>query len=683
MNRLKKILIANRGEIALRIIRAARKLNIRTVAIFSKGEENALHVTQADEAVSLGEGSLNETYLNIEKIVALAKNTGAEAIHPGYGFLSENHLLAETCQKNGIIFIGPSPKVLRLMGNKLEAKALAESLDIPTLKNFTVNDSNVNKVASSLSYPVLIKSAHGGGGKGMQVVNSAEELNEKVLKASRMAQNYFGNGEVYLEPYVEQARHIEVQVLGDNFRNLVHLYERDCTLQRNYQKIIEEAPAPGLSEKIRNELLEAALKLCRRINYSGAGTVEFLLGNNGLYYFMEMNPRIQVEHPVTEEITGIDIVKEQLSIAAGNPLSFSQNDVIINGHAIEVRLYSEDPSNGFAPSTTPVTFFRFPERTNIRIESDLSGESASAGSQFDPLLCKIIAKGNHREEALSLMNAALRETIITGPVTNQQYIRALLQHRKVVDSSTDTRFCENQMNELLQLTENEKAEAPIDFIAAAFLFLRFLPNDPQSSNPWLRLGFRNIHNQADVHINGIRYNVPFSMLSPKNKISSEKDIKDELTQGAHPFRFKCVNEDMIALARKVSGHSVKVTTEKSSEEFIFTENIAGETVLYWHGFEFLMGSHDLLDYYPKAGKYVETYKQGGENRIISHLHGKVIDIQVSTGHTINKGDLLMIIEAMKSENHILAHKTAKVKTIEVAVGAQVTDQMSLITLEEI
>jgi acetyl/propionyl-CoA carboxylase alpha subunit len=449
MNRLKKILIANRGEIALRIIRAARKLNIRTVAVFSAEEENALHVVRADEAVSLGTGSLNDTYLNIEKIIRAALETKAEAIHPGYGFLSENHLLAETCQKNGIIFIGPSSEVLRLMGNKLEAKALAESLDIPTLNNYTVNDSNLNKIASSLSYPVLIKSAHGGGGKGMQVVNSAEELNEKVLKASRMAQNYFGNGEVYLEPYVEQARHIEVQVLGDNFGNLVHLYERDCTLQRNYQKIIEEAPAPGLSEKIRNELLEAALKLCRSINYSGAGTVEFLLGKNGLFYFMEMNPRIQVEHPVTEEITGIDIVKEQLSIAAGNPLSFAQNDVIINGHAIEVRLYSEDPSNGFAPSTTPVTFFRFPERTNIRIESDLSGESASAGSQFDPLLCKIIAKGNHREEALSLMNAALWETIISGPKTNQQYIRALLQHPKVADSSTDTRFCENRMNELL------------------------------------------------------------------------------------------------------------------------------------------------------------------------------------------------------------------------------------------
>ena len=683
MNRLNKILIANRGEISLRIIRAARLLNTLTVAVFSAGEENALHVLTADEAVPLGAGSLNDTYLNIEKIISAAKETGAEAIHPGYGFLSESYLLAEACCSNGIRFVGPSPEVLRLMGNKPEAKAIAESIGIPTLKNHKVNIQNINEMTSLLPYPVMIKSVHGGGGKGMQVAYSAEELNNKVQKTSRMAFNYFGNGEVYLEPYVEQARHIEVQVLGDNFGNLVHLYERDCTLQRNYQKIIEEAPAPGLDEKTRNELLGAALKLCRSISYSGAGTVEFLLGNNGRYYFMEMNPRIQVEHPVTEEVTGIDIVKEQLSIAAGNPLSFTQDDIGINGHAIEVRLYGEDPSNGFAPSTSPVTFFRFPERTNIRIESDLSEGSASSETQFDPLLCKIIAKGNHREEALSLMNAVLRETIISGTLTNQQYLRALLQKVEVVQSSTDTRFCENRLGELLKMVENEKAEAPIDLITAAFLLLRFLPNDPNSSNPWIRLGFRNSLNQADVHVNGLRYNVPFSTLRHKYLTSKDKPGKGELSQGAIPFRFKWLNENITAFGRIVSGHTVKVTTEKKSGEFIFTATNTGETKLFWHGFEFLMGSHDLLDYYPNAGKYIEADKLVGENLIISHLHGKVIYIQVTPGQIINKGDLLMVIESMKSEIHILSHKNAKINTIEVAVGSQVTDRMPLIKLEEI
>jgi acetyl/propionyl-CoA carboxylase alpha subunit len=683
MNRLKKILIANRGEIALRIIRTAKKLGIRTVAIFSKGEENALHVTKADEAISLGEGSLNETYLNIEKIIAAAKNTGAEAIHPGYGFLSENHLLAEACQKNEILFIGPSPEVLRLMGNKLEAKALAEKSGIPVLKNYIINDSNIKETASALSYPVLIKSAHGGGGKGMQIVWTAAELGEKVTKATRMAQNYFGNGEVYLEPYIELARHIEVQVLGDNYGNLVHLYERDCTLQRNYQKIIEEAPAPALNEDTRNAILNAALTLCKSVSYSGAGTVEFLVSNNGNFYFMEMNPRIQVEHPVTEEITGIDIVAEQLSIAAGNPLSFTQSDVKINGHAIEVRIYSEDPLNGFAPSTAPVTFFRFPRRPDIRIETDLAEESFSAGSQFDPLLCKIIVKGSCREEALVLMNEALQMTTVSGPATNQQYLRALLQMPEVLQATTDTRFCENRMNELLQITEKEKTEAPYKELTAAFLFLKFLPNDPQSSNPWIRLGFRNILNQADVHINGLRFNIPLTALSHKYLTVKDKIMKYELSKGAFPFRIKWQNEDITVVARRVSPYSLKITTTKRSVEIIFSENQSGETVLHWHGFEFMTGSHDLLDYYPTAGRYTEPEEQGGENRIISHLHGKVIDIKVTTNQLISKGDLLMIIEAMKSENHIQAHKTAKVKTIEVAVGSQVTDRMPLITLEEI
>lgn len=683
MKRLNKILIANRGEIALRIIRAAQKLGTKTVSVFSAGEENALHVLKADEAVLLGNGSLNETYLNVEKIIGAAKETGAEAIHPGYGFLSESYLLAEACERNGIRFIGPSPEVLRLMGNKLEAKALAETLGIPTLKNYTVSASNITELASKLPYPVLIKSAHGGGGKGMQVVYSAEELNEKVVKASRMAQNYFGNGEVYLEPFVEQAHHIEVQVLGDNFGNLVHLYERDCTLQRNYQKIIEEAPAPNLNAEVRNSILNAALTLCKSINYSGAGTVEFLVGKNGNFYFMEMNPRIQVEHPVSEEITGIDIVKEQLSIAAGNKLSFTQNDVSVNGHSIEVRIYSEDPNNQFSPSTKPVKFFSFPERPDIRIETDLAVESGSSANQFDPLLCKIITKGRTREEALGLMNQALNETIISGPATNQQYLRALLQHPDVKQVSTDTRFCENRINELLQNAENEKSNAPYDLLTAAFLFLKFLPGDPVSSDPWIRSGFRNILNQADVHINGSRFNVPFSLVAKKSVKPYNQVLFNELTMGAIPFRFKWMNEEITVAAGKITLQSLKITTEKNSEEFIFTENIPGETVLYWHGFEFLTGSHDLLDYYPKAGKYSEPEQQSNENRIISHLHGKVLDIQVNTEQIIKKGDLLMIIESMKSENHIRAHKNARVKAIEVAVGAQVTDRMPLITLEEI
>ncbi len=683
MNRLKKILIANRGEIALRIIRASHEMNIQTVALYTKGEEDALHVLKADEAVSLGEGSLNETYLNIEKIIAAARQSAAEAIHPGYGFLSESHLLAEACLNNGISFIGPSPEVLKLMGNKIEAKALAESLEIPILKNYRVNFNNLKKTVSDLPFPLLIKSAHGGGGKGMQVVYNAAELEEKVTKASRMAHNYFGNGEVYLEPYIEQARHIEVQILGDVFGNLIHLYERDCTLQRNHQKIIEEAPAPTLSEETRNAILNAALTLCKSVNYSGAGTVEFLLDRTGKFYFMEMNPRIQVEHPVTEDVTGIDIVKEQLSIAAGNPLSFRQTDVTVSGHAIQVRIYSEDPSKGFAPSTAPVTFFRLPHIPGIRIETDLSEGSLPGSSQFDPLLCKIISKGGNREQALELLNEALRQTVISGPASNQQYLRALLRHNSVIRSTTDTRFFENRLEELLETIKTEKESIPMELIAAAFLFLKFLPGDPHSSNPWISQGFRNILNTIDVHIGNLRFNIPFSVPGHSHYLHPGNHIKEELRQGAMCFSFNWQNTENEFCARVVSDQKIKVTDKNKSIEINYCENNTGEITFFWRGFEFLAGSHDLLDYYPKAGIFTGSEQNSGDNRILSHLHGKVIDIQVAPEQIIRKGDLLMIIEAMKSENHIIAHKSAKVKNIEVAVGTQVTDQMPLIMLEEI
>ncbi len=683
MNHLNKILIANRGEIALRILRAADALNIRTVAIFSSGEENAPHVFKAGEAVSLGEGSLNDTYLNIGKIIAAAKATGAEAIHPGYGFLSESYLLAEACANNGIRFIGPSPEVLKLMGNKLEAKALAEKLEIPVLWNRTVSALTVGKLAPTLSYPVLIKSAHGGGGKGMQVAHSSDDLEDKVTKASRMALSYFGNGEVYLEPFIESARHIEVQVLGDQHGNLVHLYERDCTLQRNYQKIIEEAPAPNLPATTRQALLDAAVKLCRSIHYSGAGTVEFLLGSGEQFYFMEMNPRIQVEHPVTEEVTGIDIVMEQLRIAAGEPLSFTQESVEVKGHAIEVRIYSEDPAKGFAPSTAPVSFFRLPNHPGVRLETDLSTETEFAGSQFDPLLCKIISRGNSREEAIEIMTQALNETIISGPATNQPFLQALLRQQEVRQVLTDTRYCENQLPGLLDDIKKEKENVPSAFLTAAFLFLKFLPEKDQSLNPFVRLGFRNILNEVDIKTGDQRFNVGFSLSPSKNIKTSNRQLANELALEGVPFSFKWKNENFAVVARKCSSHSVKLTTEEESQEFFFRENQMGHTVFFWQGMEITMESADLLEHYPKAGNRKDSAGLKGDNLIASPLHGKVIDIQVETGQIISKGDLLLIIESMKSENHITAHKSGKIKTIEVSVGEKVTDNMPLITLGEI
>lgn len=676
-----KILIANRGEIALRILRAANDLNIRTVAIFAAGEENAPHVTMAGEAVSLGDGLLNDTYLNIEKIVAAAINTGSEAIHPGYGFLSENHLFARACEDAGIRFMGPSSEVLRLMGNKLEAKTLAERLLIPVLWNMTVTPETVTQLAASLSFPVLIKSAHGGGGKGMQVAGSAIELEDKVATSSRMALRYFGNGEVYIEPYLEDARHIEVQVLGDDHGNLVHLYERDCTLQRNYQKIIEEAPAPNLDPNLRLALLEAAMTLCGHVNYSGAGTVEFLVDAHNRFYFMEMNPRLQVEHPGSEEITGTDIVKEQLRIAAGEPLSFSQDEVSISGHAIETRIYSEDPRNNFSPSTTPVSFFRLPSGNGIRVESALSEEDTQTTSQFDPLLCKIIAHGNTRSQAFAMMENALRETIICGPATNQTFLLSLLKHPDVGEAMVNTRFCETRLDEILESVRMEHQKVPETWMIAAFLFLKFLPHNRILDNPWLRMGTWNMLNQLDIKLGDQHNDVRFKLLRKSPELFGAGSASLAAGPIIQHFSFAWNTDEMEATARITSANSIQVFIGKNLTEIFYSENQSGQTVFYWHGFEYPISSRDLPEFYPKPG---HTAESGGDNRnheIVSPLHGKVIAIPVREGQEVSKGELVVVIESMKSENHITAHRSGVINSIKVEAGMQVTDRMPLMNLE--
>ncbi len=670
---LKKILVANRGEIALRIIRAARALDIETVAVFAEDEAGAAHASMADSMMPLGPGSLSETYLNIPKIIELALLSGAEAIHPGYGFLSESYLLAEACLKNNLIFIGPSPEVLRQMGNKLEAKALAELLNIPVLWNQTINLERVNATADNLTFPVLIKSAHGGGGKGMQVVYHAQELKGKLEQASRMALSYFGNGEVYLEPYIEKARHIEVQILGDNYGNLIHLYERDCTLQRNYQKIVEEAPAPNLPEATREALLDAALLIGQKLSYSGAGTVEFLVGEQGAYYFMEMNPRIQVEHPVTEVITGIDIVREQLLIAGGAPLTYKQKEVSVKGHSVEVRLYSEDPSKDFAPSGIPVHYFHFPSSKFIRLETDLSENSSTGGSQYDPLLAKIITSGNTRVEAYSRMTRALEQTVIAGPATNQRYLLALIGQEVVTNATFYTRFCETEMALLLREMEGQIKNLPPEILIPAFLKLRFLSADPVSSDPWMRSGFRNSLMEVDVQISGQHHRIGFSCMA--NGANNSKEISQKLT-----FTIDGIHH--LAEVASNSEDSVKVSNGNFSEEISYRTNQSGAILFYWRGLQIPVSSRDLIEFYPRQSTALSAGSKGfGDSTVISHLFGKVVGIAAESGKHVEVGDLLLIIESMKSENHIAAHRSGVIKSIEVVVGQQVTDNMPLIIFE--
>lgn len=445
----KKLLIANRGEIACRIIRTARKLNIHCIALYSEADKNALHVKMADEAVLIGPAPAKESYLNIAKIIDVAKQTGADAIHPGYGFLSENAAFARACEENNITFIGPSSKAIRAMGSKMLAKKIMQKANIPLLAGY-FNQKQLltayKKAAQKIGYPVLLKASAGGGGKGMRIINNEEEFFSAWNSAKREALVSFGNDEMILEKFLPDCRHVEVQILGDHSGSYVSLFERDCSVQRRQQKIIEEAPAPNISENLRNKLAEVGIAAAKAINYSNAGTIEFLLDTNNHFYFMEMNTRIQVEHPVTEMITGIDIVEWQLRIAAGEKIPIAQKNIVKNGHAFEARIYAEDSENNFLPVTGKITQFKMPETNNtIRIDSGVQ-EKDEISIYYDSLLAKLIIWDKDRSKALKKLNQALNKCSIEGIKTNIEVLKKITLNPYFQNAVLSTSIVKNLNN---------------------------------------------------------------------------------------------------------------------------------------------------------------------------------------------------------------------------------------------
>lgn len=661
--KFRKIAIANRGEIALHIIRVAKALQIKTVAFFTEDEKDAPHVLQADEAYSLGNGELKNTYLNIEKIVRLSVESGAEAVHPGYGFLSENPDFAKACELAKLVFIGPSAQVLQQMGNKVTAKTIAKKVGVKVLESVVVKPSEVLSINASLTFPLLVKASNGGGGKGMQVVYNVDELQEKAKLASRAALNYFGSDEIYVETYIEDARHIEVQILGDAYGNVVHLFERDCTLQRNHQKIIEEAPATSISKHLREELHQSALVICREVAYQNAGTVEFLVDSFENFYFLEMNPRIQVEHTVTEAVTGIDIVREQLSIAAGNPLSFLQPNVKMKGHAIQARLYSEDPLNGFSPSGKPLLHYNLPSGENIRIESGIGTKGGD--SLFDPLLCKVIAWGENREIARLNLANALSQTSFFGPKTNLHYIKTLLGSVEYISNQFNTRFCHTGLEKLIAEMKHEKQSVKNEYLLAAALWNWF---SKPTNNPtfWQQLGYWRVYPSIEILIDEKSFNIHFRI--DNNKV--EFDFKE----CRHFFSVKnsMVYENQIELELNGQEKSISFFNMNEASVLFNTDGVV---------FKLTNGHH--LEAYPEDFSS-ETIHLNGNNEVVeSQLFGRVVEIPVKVEQTISKGDVLMIIESMKSENSVLATSDATIKKINVRVGEQVTDKMPLLYLENL
>lgn len=482
----KKVLIANRGEIAVRILRACRELGLATVAVYSDVDAESAHVLLADEAVALGDPTPSQSYLNAEKILAAAKATGADALHPGFGFFSENADFALACEKTGIVWIGPNPKAVDLMGDKLQARATMKKAGVPTVPGSEGAITTVKEArewAKKIGFPVLLKASAGGGGKGMRIIRSAEEVDAAFENTQREAKNYFGDESVFIEKYVDSPHHIEVQVLGDKHGQVVHLFERECSIQRRHQKVIEEAPAPFLAghDDVRERLCEVAVKGARDIGYDSAGTMEFIVDGDRNFYFLEMNTRIQVEHPVTELITGIDIVKEQIRIAAGEKMSFAQADLVARGAAIECRLYAEDPAT-FLPTPGWVHDSWFPGGPFVRVDTSLM-DGSKIPLDYDPMIAKICAWGRDRKEALDRMARALSETMVAGSVTNINFLRATLAHPRFRGGDYTTKFIDEEKAKLAGLPgglapdEAARAAAETDVARAAII--------PGGAAPWV------------------------------------------------------------------------------------------------------------------------------------------------------------------------------------------------------
>ncbi len=445
---IKKVLIANRGEIALRIMRTLRKMGIRSVAVFSEADRSAPFVQYADEAIQIGPPPTSESYLLGKKIIEVAKSSACDAIHPGYGFLSENAGFAREVESAGLIFIGPSPEAIAMMGVKLEAKFAAKKAGVPLVPGTDTPISDISeakRIASEITYPILLKAAAGGGGKGMRIVKHAEEFEAQLERASSEALSSFGDASVFIEKYVVSPRHIEVQILADKHGHIIHLNERECSIQRRHQKVIEEAPSAILNEELRQKMGEAAIKIARACNYSNAGTVEFLLDTDSNFYFLEMNTRLQVEHPVTELTTGIDLVEEQIHIAEGKPLRYKQSDIHISGHAIELRVYAEDPHNDFLPSTGVLSTYRAPEGKGIRVDDGFV-EGMEVPIYYDPMLSKLITYGSTRFEAIERMKSAIVNYEIDGVATTLAFGAFVMQHPDFVQGRYDTHFVEQHFN---------------------------------------------------------------------------------------------------------------------------------------------------------------------------------------------------------------------------------------------
>ena len=665
-----KILIANRGEIACRIIKTARRMGILTVAVYSEADAGARHVRLADQAVCIGPPAAQESYLLAEAIVAACKQTGAQAVHPGYGFLSENESFAQACARESIVFIGPPVAAIRAMGSKSEAKKLLEAAGVPLTPGYHGDDQDpafLNQQADRIGYPVLIKAAAGGGGKGMRAVYQSEEFLDALSSCRREALSSFGDQHVLIEKYLQRPRHIEFQIFGDMQGNVVHLFERDCSVQRRHQKVLEEAPAPGMTSERRAAMGQAAVAAARTVGYVGAGTVEFIVDSHGTFYFMEMNTRLQVEHPVTEMITGVDLVEWQLRVAAGESLPLAQEQLAIRGHALEARIYAEDPDKGFLPSTGTLAHLAAPEESlHVRIDSGVEQGDAIT-PHYDPMIAKLIVWDETRDKALARMLQALAQYRVVGVANNIDFLSRLVACPAFASADLDTGLIERERALLFPETSTQAPPAQAWLLAGLAELLRETAAAQRAAarredthSPWhSRDGWRL--NSAARRTLLLRHHETEQSLA----IAYGGDGRSgyTLTLDGHATHAAGQLGDNGELRADLDGMRLTATVIASGLR----------RHVFLHGRAYIFNSIDPLYHAGEGG--------GLDGGLAAPMPGKVVALLVSAGSHVDKGEPLLILEAMKMEHTINAPASGLVKSFRFAIGEQVGDSAELVEFE--
>ncbi|QGX41602.1 acetyl/propionyl/methylcrotonyl-CoA carboxylase subunit alpha [Permianibacter aggregans] len=660
-----KILIANRGEIACRVMRTAQRMGIQCVAVYSDADANAMHVKMADEAWHLGGAAARDSYLKGDLILEIAKKSGAQAIHPGYGFLSENAEFADLCEQNGIVFIGPHAASIRAMGSKAGAKEIMGPAGVPLVKGYHGDDQSLatlQKAADDIGYPVLIKAVSGGGGKGMRQVFSSDEFAENLKSCQREAKASFNDERVLVEKYLTKPRHVEIQVFADTHGHAVYLFERDCSVQRRHQKIIEEAPAPLMKSEIRQKMGEAAVRAAKAVNYVGAGTCEFLLDEDGSFYFMEMNTRLQVEHPVTEMITGQDLVEWQLRVAAGEHLPLKQEQLRINGHAFEARIYAEDPDNNFLPSTGTLHHLRQPQiGAHVRVDTGVEqGDTVSI--HYDPMIAKLIVWDESREKALARLRAALAEYEIVGLTHNIRFLHSLASHPEFIKGNVDTGFIKKHEQALFP----PKPDVSDEQLAIAALFLmadRMRDAKSQASknadcySPWADVtGWRM--NEDNHH--------QFTFIADEKEYPCLVHFRPhgvvlELPTGECRATGELTSDDLLAI--NINGKRQQVRVVQRDKML----------TLIGHGWSRVLQLKTLN---------LEGMGGSGAGRLTAPMPGSVIDVKVKAGDEVKQGQALLVLEAMKMEHTIRAPADGRVAEVMFAPGDMVQDGVELVRFEK-